>query len=117
WTPPEGFKQVAALKDTADNLDKFPQKNPNGSINHQTALALYNGMITPLVPFAIRGALWYQGESNNGEGMLYAEKMKALVQGWRTVWNQGDFPFLFVQLAPFRYGTQPGQDVRLPGLW
>ncbi len=71
---------------------------------HQSALALYNGMIHPLVPFAIRGALWYQGESNNGEGMLYHEKMKALINGWRTVWKQGDFPFLFVQLAPFRYG-------------
>jgi len=64
---------------------------------------LYNGMIYPLVPFALRGALWYQGESNCGDGMRYLEKMKALVGGWRKVWNQGDFPFYFVQITPNRY--------------
>src|SRR6185295_15965996 len=98
WTPPEGFQQVPALKEIAGNLDKFPEKKPDGSINHQTALALYNGMVNPLVPFAIRGALWYQGESNNGEGMLYFNKMQALIQGLRSIWGQGEFPFLFVQL-------------------
>ena len=45
-------------------------------------------MIHPLVPFAIRGAIWYQGESNNGDGMMYHEKMKALIVGWRDVWGQ-----------------------------
>ena len=75
---------------------------------------LYNGMIHPLVPFGIRGAIWYQGESNNGENMLYFEKMKALIAGWRQTWKQGEFPFLFVQLAPYRYGGAPTQ---LPGIW
>lgn len=64
---------------------------------------LYNGMIYPLVPFGIRGALWYQGESNCGDGMRYLDKMKALVAGWREVWNQGDFPFYFVQITPNNY--------------
>jgi sialate O-acetylesterase len=66
---------------------------------------LYNGMIHPLIPFAMRGVIWYQGESNVHErdGMLYFEKMKALVHGWRTVWDQGDFPFYYVQIAPFQY--------------
>jgi len=63
-------------------------------------------MIHALVGFPIRGAIWYQGESNHGEGMLYLEKTKALVQGWRTLWNQGEFPFYYVQIAPFRYGTE-----------
>ncbi|HEV7998302.1 MAG TPA: sialate O-acetylesterase [Planctomycetaceae bacterium] len=76
---------------------------------------LYNGMIHPLVPFSIRGALWYQGESNNGEGMLYFDKMKALIDGWRSVWHEGDFPFLYVQLAPFRYG--PKAATALPHIW
>ncbi len=80
----------------------------------QHATALYNGMIHPLCPFALRGALWYQGESNLGEGMLYCERMKALVHGWRQVWGQGDFPFYFVQIAPFNYG---GNAERLPELW
>lgn len=77
-------------------------------------VSLYNGMIHPLVPFAIRGAIWYQGESNNGEGLLYFEKMKALVGGWRQVWKQGDFPFYYVQLAPYKYGVAPTQ---LPAIW
>lgn len=71
---------------------------------------LYNGMIYPLVPFAIRGALWYQGESNCGDGMRYLDKMKALIGGWRNVWQQGDFPFYFVQITPNTY------DGRLPFL-
>ncbi len=72
----------------------------------QQPTTLYNGMIKPLVPYAIRGAIWYQGESNHTEGMLYYEKMKALIAGWREVWNQGDFPFYYVQIAPFEYGDE-----------
>ena len=75
--------------------------------------ALYNGMIHPLVPFAIRGAIWYQGEANVGEGMSYRDKMQALVGGWREVWDQGDFPFYFVQLAPFDYTWRSGLVSRL----
>jgi sialate O-acetylesterase len=70
----------------------------------QQATALYNGMIHPVHPFALRGAIWYQGESNATEGMLYAERMKALIGGWRQVWGEGDFPFYFVQIAPYTYG-------------
>lgn len=73
----------------------------------QNATALYNGMIHPLEPFAMRGAIWYQGEANESEGMLYAERMKALVAGWRERWHEGDFPFYFVQIAPFKYGDDP----------
>ena len=114
WVPPVGFKAVPALKlSHADKLDQFPQKRGN-KINHQSPLALYNGMISPLLPYAIKGALWYQGESNNGEGMLYHEKMKALIAGWRSVWNKPDLPFYFVQLAPYKYGGDPK---RLPGIW
>jgi sialate O-acetylesterase len=80
----------------------------------QNSTALYNGMIYPLHPLGIRGAIWYQGEANVGEGMLYADKMKALVDGWRQVWNEGDFPFYFAQLAPYNYG---GDAARLPELW
>lgn len=115
WTPPAGFKQVPALRDLAENLEKFPEKMKDGKINHQSPLALYNGMIHPLVPYAIRGAIWYQGESNNGEGMLYHEKMKALIAGWREVWDRPDLPFLYVQLAPFHYGNKNAAD--LAGIW
>lgn len=115
WIPPVGFKSVPALKaNFADKLDQFPAKRGNG-VNHQSPLALYNGMINPLLPYTIKGALWYQGESNNGEGMLYHEKMKALIAGWRSVFNKPELPFYYVQLAPFRYGRD--DDPRLPGIW
>jgi sialate O-acetylesterase len=70
-------------------------------------------MINPLVPFAIRGAIWYQGENNCGEGMNYYYSMGALIGGWRSVWGQGDFPFYYAQLAPFRY--KAGEN--LPWIW
>lgn len=81
----------------------------------QHATALYNGMIHPLAPFAIRGAIWYQGESNMGDGMRYADRMKALVSGWRKVWGQGEFPFYFVQIAPFNYTNHSPETA--PELW
>jgi len=63
---------------------------------------MYNSMVAPFVHFPIKGALWYQGESNGGEGDTYYDKMRALIGGWRKVWGQGDFPFYFVQLANFQ---------------
>ena len=73
---------------------------------------MYNGMIAPLKPFAIRGAIWYQGEANVGNGLKYYDKMKALIEGWRKVWGY-DFPFYFVQTRAFS-GYKPGS---LPPLW
>ncbi|MBM4049900.1 MAG: sialate O-acetylesterase, partial [Planctomycetes bacterium] len=83
--------------------------------SHGHPSTLYNGMIHPLVPFALRGAIWYQGESNHREGMLYTEKTKALVGGWRQVWGQGDFPFYYVQIAPYVYGNE--DPYILPEFW
>ena len=64
---------------------------------------LYNGMIAPLIPFGIRGAIWYQGESNVAAGQCStAPCLPAMIRNWRTDWGQGDFPFGIVQIAPFR---------------
>ncbi|MDR1145836.1 MAG: sialate O-acetylesterase [Verrucomicrobiales bacterium] len=60
---------------------------------------LFNGMIAPLIPYAIRGAIWYQGESNVGGAHRYLMTSTALIKDWRARWSEGDFPFLFVQLA------------------
>jgi len=79
----------------------------------QNATALYNGSIHPLVPFGMRGAIWYQGEANLGDGARYADRMKALVNGWRAIWNEGDFPFYFVQIAPYNYGGKPETEAVL----
>ncbi|MFI5338200.1 MAG: sialate O-acetylesterase, partial [Opitutales bacterium] len=62
--------------------------------------ALYNGMISPLLPYAIRGVIWYQGESNAARAHRYRTLFPALIADWRRAWGQGDFPFLFVQIAP-----------------
>jgi len=114
WTPPVGFQSVPALEPWATNLGQYPEVRADGSVNHQSPLALYNGMIHPLVQMPIRGAIWYQGESNNGEGMLYRDKMEALISGWRQVWQQPELPVYFVQLAPFNYG---GDGQRLAKIW
>ena len=77
--------------------------------------SIYNGMVAPLVPFAIKGAIWYQGESNRGNPYpQYFEKMNALITGWRKDFQVGDFPFYQVQIAPFKYNRKkPGDDTIL----
>jgi sialate O-acetylesterase len=62
---------------------------------------LYNSMINPLLPCAIRGVIWYQGEANTLRGLQYRTLFPAMIADWRKQWNEGDFPFLFVQLAPY----------------
>ena len=94
-----------ALETTGNPLPTMPSLPGNPLTDAGFPMTLYNGMISPVVPFAIKGALWYQGESNGGEGDEYYCKMCALIGGWRQVWNQGDFPFYFVQLANFEKPT------------
>jgi sialate O-acetylesterase len=69
--------------------------------------ALYNGMIAPLTPFAIRGVIWYQGEANSGQerAYLYARLFQTMIGDWRSAWGEGDFPFLYVQIA--NWNTAP----------
>lgn len=107
-------KTALAAEAPLDPLAPYPEAiTPFG--DHQQPTALYNGMIYPIVPFAIRGAIWYQGESNHGDGMLYTDKTKALIGGWREVWGQGDFPFYYVQIAPYMYGEE--EPYILPRFW
>lgn len=69
----------------------------------------FNGMISPLIPYALKGVLWYQGESNAGDD-LYRKLFPALIADWRDRWGQGDFPFLFVQLPNYKARTnEPSQ--------
>jgi sialate O-acetylesterase len=66
--------------------------------------ALFNGVVYPLIPYTIKGALWYQGESDRTEPQQYKELFPAMVKDWRTRWGLGDFPFYYVQITPFIYG-------------
>ena len=109
WISLQGFQSVPELKAQADEVaarDEKAKKKEAVSIDHNKPSAIYNAMIHPLVPFAARGAIWYQGESNGNEGEEYFHKMTALINGWRKDFNP-DLAFYFVQLANF---TQPNED-------
>lgn len=104
WTPPVGFEKIPSLAPLAES--KITNTN---RISNTRPMVIYNAMIAPIVGFALRGALWYQGESNlmgtnqDNDYLTYEKKMEALVGGWRRIWGEGDFPFYFVQIAPFKY--------------
>jgi sialate O-acetylesterase len=78
--------------------------SPEGHPNKPTVL--FNGMIAPLMPYAIKGVIWYQGEGNAGNSPEYRTLFPRLITDWREKWGQGDFPFLFVQVAPY-YNLPP----------
>lgn len=86
------FRPLLEYKAPADHLET-------------NASFLFNGMVAPYTRYAIRGAIWYQGESNLGRAEQYARLLPTLIRDWRNHWGQGEFPFYFVQLAPFRYGN------------
>ncbi|MCA8992718.1 MAG: sialate O-acetylesterase [Planctomycetaceae bacterium] len=85
------------------------ESDPRLSQHHPSNL--YNAMIAPLKPYAIRGAIWYQGESNAGRAYQYRKLMPVMIESWRDVWGQGDFPFYQVQLANFmQIRDEPGDS-------
>ena len=81
------------------------------SNNPNVPTVLYNGMIAPLLPYGIKGAIWYQGESNAGRAYQYRTLLPTMIQDWRTRWNEGDFPFYIVQLANYQQSSPtPTED-------
>jgi len=73
---------------------------------------LYNGIMAPLIPYGMRGVLWYQGESNAYRACQYRDLFPAMITQWRSKWGQGDFPFLFVQLANYHFEPQVFPELR-----
>lgn len=104
--------EEAAAKAKADGKPEPPKPGePRGPEHPHRASGLYNAMIAPIVPYGIRGAIWYQGESNAGRAYQYRELFPAMIEDWRAAWGQGDFPFYFVQLANFMArAPEPGES-------
>ncbi len=93
------------LGSTGNEFAKRPKLPVNFSAN--TPTTLYNGMIYPIIPFAIKGAIWYQGENNITRHEIYTRLLSSLIGGWRKNFQCGDFPFYIVQIAPYYYGANP----------
>jgi sialate O-acetylesterase len=103
-------KQAADAKRTGAPLTTPRPRQPVGPGHPYMPVTVYNGMIHPLAPYAIRGGIWYQGEANAdaGQAAEYSGLLKALIGQWRSEWREGDFPFYFVQLPNFKgSGTDP----------
>jgi sialate O-acetylesterase len=84
---------------------------PKRALPHFIASYLFNGMINPLIPYALAGTIWYQGESNSGGGLQYRTSFPMMIKDWRQRWGQGDFPFYFCQLANIEdYQRIPGDS-------
>jgi len=99
WTTLAGFESVPELSKIADQVKNYKADTKVGG---GSPSAIYNSMVHPLAPFAMRGGIWYQGESNGSEGVTYYHKKHALVNGWRKVFQNKDLAFYWVQLANFQ---------------
>lgn len=98
----EAWMTPLSLQDFPEK--KIPTKEEEIRSQSWTPTLLYNGMIHPLVGYGIRGAIWYQGESNRNEPGTYAQLFENMVTEWRRLWNIGNFPFYYCQIAPYDYG-------------
>jgi sialate O-acetylesterase len=96
WISEEGIKKF--------DFVRLPDKSQQGTLSPQTPTVLFNAMIKPMVGYGIRGAIWYQGESNRNEADQYVKLLPGMIENWRTIWGIGEFPFYYVQIAPFDYG-------------
>ena len=115
----EAFKKAAAkAKAEGQPFKGRPPRPPiHPRVSQGSPGRLYNGMIAPLAPYALRGAIWYQGEANAGipaAGILYGLQLKTMVADWRSAWGEGDFAFLSVQLPNF---MAPQQKPSETGGW
>ncbi len=110
---PEDMKQyeteIAAWKkaQAEGRTDMKRPYPPPGASRAESPGGIYNAMIHPLIPYGIKGAVWYQGESNSQRGYQYRTLLKTMIRSWRDKWGQGTFPFLIVQLANWETDTNP----------
>jgi sialate O-acetylesterase len=116
----QAWLKVAVVQRAAGKHISPPPPPPIDPIagNKQNPTAIFNGRIRPLIPYAIRGVLWYQGENNVGNQSLhYYNHLSALISSWRKMWHEGNMPFLLVQIAPFDYAQYSGNHLQEPEIW
>ena len=109
----EKYEARLAAWEKGGKRGKAPKLPKLGPDNHRQPDALYNGMIAPILPFPIKGAVWYQGEGNARtyeRAIEYRSLLPDMIESWRARWDLGDFPFIWVQLAPFGKITEAPQD-------
>ena len=99
WMSPENLRQFPEVK--------IPAKGDTIKAVSRTPTTLFNGMLYPITGYRIKGAIFYQGESNYERPDRYEEMFPAMVKEWRSLWKQGDFPFYYVQIAPYNYAQLP----------
>lgn len=104
YLPAAEFKGMLFYVFDIETEEYYSSPEVSVDLSPYTPTALYNAMIDPLVPFTIRGAIWYQGESNVGNPAAYETLFPMMIKNWRDVWKVGDFPFYYVQIAPYDYG-------------
>lgn len=97
----EWRKQAALARKAGQGAPARPKAGNDVAVGNQRPANLYHGRIEPVMPYAIRGAIWYQGESNAGRAYQYREMFPLMIKTWREEWKEGDFPFYWVQLADF----------------
>jgi sialate O-acetylesterase len=93
-------------------VEKARKEGSNEPLYFNQPSVLFNGIIAPVIPFGIRGVAWYQGESNTYRAYQYRNLFPALIKQWRKKWQQGDFPFLYVQLANYHFEPQVFPELR-----
>ena len=98
----EAWMTSNALKDISQK--PVPATDADIRVQNAAPTVLFNGMIHPVLGYGIRGAIWYQGESNRDEPALYVKLFDAMVREWRALWGMGEFPFYYCQIAPYDYG-------------
>ncbi|MFV0564734.1 MAG: sialate O-acetylesterase [Flavobacteriaceae bacterium] len=99
----EAWMNEQMLKDFDLELKRPKTESDLKSNPNRVPTTLFNGMLSPVIGYGIKGAIWYQGESNYERPFQYANLFKKMVSSWRELWGQGEFPFYFVQIAPFDY--------------
>ncbi|MCW5776126.1 MAG: beta galactosidase jelly roll domain-containing protein [Phycisphaeraceae bacterium] len=119
WARPADAEGAEPLRLAGDwryrrAADGSPPPRPEPRrIGPNSPTALHNGMIAPLAPMAVRGVIWYQGESNRGRAWQYRMLFPALIEDWRAVFQNPEMPFYFVQIAPFDYPNDRGETAEL----